>query len=116
MYFRLNGIEYTVGSCDISFDIIPHNQHLKMFIDIEAQTECNQIDFELRSVRLYHNNGFDIGGKSIRNLKGKRFEWKKASNWDGGTLYVLEHEDVTSGIIEVLDISAESIKIKWTGY
>ena len=115
MYFKLNGLEYTVESCSVSFDIIPYNQHLKMYIAISARTENNQIDSELQYVRLYHNSGFDIGGKTIRNLKGKRFEWKKASNWNGGTLYVLEHEDVTSGIIEILDITADAIKIKWTG-
>lgn len=115
MYFKLNGVDYTIESCSISFDIIPHNQHLKMYIDIDAKNEGDQIDYELQYVRLYHNNGFDIGGKTIRNLKGKRFEWEKASNWNGGTLYVLEHEDVTSGVIEILDITADTIKIKWTG-
>ena len=116
MYFKLNDVEYTIESCDVAFDIIPYNQHLKMYIDIEAKNESDQIDYELQYVRLYHNNGFDIGGKTTRNLKGKRFEWKKASNWNGGTLYILEHEDVTSGVIEILDITADTIKIKWTGF
>ena len=114
MYFKLNGVEYTVESCNVSFGIISWNQHLKMYISIDARTENDQID-ELRFVRLYHNSGFDLGGKTIRNLKGKRFEWKKASNWEGGTLYVLEHEDVTSGVIEILDVTADTIRIKWTG-
>ena len=115
MYFKLNGVDYTVESCSVSFDIIPYNQHLKMYISIDARTDSDQIDYELQYVRLYHNNGFDIGGKTVRNLKGKQFEWKNASNWNGGTLYVLEHEDVTSGVIEILDITADTIKIKWTG-
>lgn len=116
MYFKFNSVDYTVESCNISFDIIPYNQHLKMYIDIDARTDNNRVDYELQFVRLYHNNGFDIGGKTVRKLKGKRFEWKKASGWDGGTLYVLEHEDVTSGVIEILDITESTIKIKWTGY
>ena len=115
MYFKLNGISYTIESCSVSFDVIPYNQHLKMFIDINARTDHEQIDSELQFVRLSHNNGFDIGRKTIRSLKGKRFEWQQASNWSGGTLYVLEHEDVTSGAIEILDMTADTIKIKWTG-
>lgn len=115
MYFRLKGIEYDIRSCYVSFGIISDNQHLAMYIDIEAETESEEIDSELSYVRLYHNNGFDIGGKTIRNLKGKRFEWKKAATYDSGTLYVLEHEDVTSSVVEILDITKEKIKIRWTG-
>ncbi len=115
MYFRLKGVEYDIDSCYVAFDISPNNEHLIMYIDIEAQTENDDIDYDLQYVRLYHNNGFDIGAKTLRNLKGKRFEWKNASNWDGGTMYVLEHEDVTSGVIEILDVTADTIRIRWTG-
>ena len=118
MYFRLNNIEYQVESCSVRFDIIPHNQNLKMFIDIDAKTDNDSIDSELCEIHLYHNNGFEIGGKSLRNLTGKKFEWTKATNRMGeeaGTLYVLEHEEVTSGVIEILGINKETICIKWTG-
>ena len=30
-------------------------------------------------------------------------------------MYVLEHENVTSGIIDILDITKDMIKIKWSG-
>ena len=119
MYFRLKDIEYKIESCSVRFDLVPSNQNLKMYIDIDAKTDSDSIDYELNEIHLYHNNGFEIGGKSLRKLAGKKFEWDKKTNRLGeeaGTLYVLEHEDVTSGTIEILDIDKEKIHIKWSGY
>ena len=118
MYFRLKDVEYTVKTASVSFGLNPSNQNLKMYISIEAESDSKSIDFELSNVILYHNNGFDIGGKTLRNLNGKRFEWKNAENNFGeeaGSIYVLEHEEITSGVIEILDVTKDTIKIKWTG-
>lgn len=90
-----------------------------MFIDIYAKTECTDIDYELRYVRLYHNNGFRIGCQTLSSLKGKRFEWEKSRNAfdeEAGIMCVLEHENLTCGVIELLDVTQDAIKIKWTGY
>ncbi|MBO4701242.1 MAG: hypothetical protein J5625_01135 [Lachnospiraceae bacterium] len=119
MYFKLKDVEYQVISASVRLDIIPRNQELKMFIDIEAETDSKELDYELKNVHLYHNNGFQIGGKTLRNLKGKKYEWKKDTNRFGeeaGNLYVLEHEEVTSGVIEIIDVTKEKIAIKWTGF
>ena len=115
MYFKFNGFDYTVESCSVSFDLNASNQKLKMFLSVSARTESDRVPPELQYVKLYHNSGIETGAKTLRSLNGKRFEWKKACNWCGGTLYVLEHEDVTSGVIEILDINTDSIKIRWTG-
>lgn len=72
------------------------------------------MDYELRTIRLYHNNGFHIGVKEPNKLIGKSFEWNEAYNNKGeeaGTLYVLEHEDVTSGKIDILDVTQDLIKV-----
>jgi hypothetical protein len=119
MYFRLKNVEYNVESCSVQFGIVPDNQTLKMYIEIDAKTDSDIIDHELQEVKLYHNNGFEIGGKTLRNLKGKIFEWEKSVNQLGeeaGSLYVLEHENVTRGIIEILDLTKDKIWIKWTGF
>lgn len=118
MYFKLKDIPFEIADCSVSFDLSSSNQHLLMFIDICAATEDERIPFELREVRLYHNNGFDIGGKTLRNLKGKKFEWTTCTNRSGeeaGCFYVLEHEDVTAGVIEIRDLTKETVSLRWTG-
>lgn len=118
MYFKLNNIEYMIEACSVAFDIAAHNQKLKMFIDIHARNNSDDVEYELQYVRLYHNNGFEIGAKTLNRLKGKKFVWDKEYNKkdeEAGTMYVLEHENLTSGKIEILDVTKEIIKIKWTG-
>lgn len=118
MYFKLKDIDYNVERCSVSFDIEPSNQKLIMFIEIDAKSNDESIDHELRNVYLYHNNGFQIGGKTLNKLNGKAFVWDKNRNSIGeeaGTMCVLEHENLTSGTIEILDITKDTIKIKWSG-
>lgn len=118
MYFKLKDIDYNVEKCSISFDVNPSDQKLVMFIEIEAKNTDNSVDAELQEVYLYHNNGFQIGGKTLNKLKGKEFVWNSKHNSNGeeaGTLCVLEHENLTRGIIEIIDITKDTIKIKWTG-
>jgi len=118
MYFRLRNVDYEVTSCSVSFGVVPGSQNLRMRVEINAETDCDKIDEELRQVYLYHNNGFEIGGKTLRGLAGKRFTWGMAVNGRGeeaGTMYVLEHEEVTCGTIEILEVTKEAVKIRWTG-
>lgn len=54
----------------------------------------------------------------ISALKGKKFEWTETTNQedeDAGWFYVLEHEDVTRGTIEILEVDSDTITYKWTG-
>lgn len=118
MYFKLNNCEYNITSCSVSFDLVPENQTLRMFIDVDASTDNEDVEYELQNIRLYHNNGFCIGIKDVKKMKGKKFEWLKNVNKKGeeaGTMYVLGHEDISSGTIEILDVTEEMIKIRWVG-
>jgi len=118
MYIRLNNYEYKVTSASVGFDMAPDNKSLLMFIDISGEYEKDDLDCELKTIRLYHNNGFNTGVKEPKKLIGKRFEWTEPTNnknEEAGTFYVLEHEEVTSGVIEISDVTADSINIKWTG-
>lgn len=118
MYFKLKNIDYNVEKCSVSFDINPSDQKLIMFIEIEAKNTDGSVDYELRDVYLYHNNGFQIGGKTLSKLSGKVFAWDKKYNAyreEAGTMCVLEHENLTSGTIEILEVTKETIKLKWSG-
>ncbi len=112
--FFLKNVEYNVTESKVSFTDIGGN--LKMFINICA--ENNDVEYELSYARLYHEEGFLTGVSDYRDLKGKKYIWDSIENEYGelaGTLYVLEHEDITKGCIEILDCDDKSIIIKWSG-
>lgn len=69
-------------------------------------------------VRLYHNNGFLVPVSSFEQLKGRTIIWDQPSNARGeeaGFLYVQEHEEVTKGTIEPVDVDEDHIQIHWYG-
>lgn len=116
--FRLKDYEYEVTSCSVAFDLDPDDQTLCMFIDIDANAVSEDMEYELRSIRLYHNNGFRTGVKNVKYLKGRTFKWTEEFNSrdeEAGTMYVVEHENISSGTIEIVDVTKESISIKWNG-
>lgn len=89
-----------------------------MSIHIDAKYDGDDIPEELSEVALYHESGFRLGQDTLEGLAGRRFVWESEKNADGeesGNLCAAEHEDITSGVIEILDISAETVKIRWTG-
>ena len=68
--------------------------------------------------RLYHNNGFKLNVHSWKMLEGIKKVWESEYNEAGeeaGTLYVLEHEAVTSGTIEFLKRKDDTFTIRWSG-
>lgn len=78
----------------------------------------DQVEQELSEIHLYHNNGFQTGVKRIKELVGKKYVWEEAYNDQGeeaGFLCVLEHENVTQGIIEIMDVGRNEITLKWKG-
>ena len=114
---------------DIVYDIIDEAQlygiiedgRLVLGFDIEAQTENENIDHELRYIRFYNEYGFDTYVSEYKELKGKKYIWDAADAEDmddeemAGTLYVLDHEDVAYACLEVLDVGDDTIKIKFSG-
>lgn len=116
-FFRLRNTMYDVdyGRVSISGGC---GETLSMFPEVEAHTEDERLDYPMRELHLYHNNGFDTGVMYPYELKGKKFVWTSKDNDRGeeaGFLYVQEHEDVTSGVIEIADINIATIRIRWTG-
>lgn len=110
----LNNIKYNVKEAKVSFTDIGGN--FKMFIDISA--DSNDVEYELSYIRLYNEEGFLTGVNNYDDLKGKKYVWDSIENESGefaGSLYVLEHEDITKGTIEILDCNSSLIKIKWSG-
>lgn len=116
MYFRLKNIEYEISSCWVSLNYEDTGIH--MYIEVNAETRNQEVDFELRNVILYHNNGFDTNVKKPKQLENKKFVWDNPNNEkneEAGYFYVLEHEDVTKGTIEILKVDKNNVTIRWSG-
>lgn len=115
-YFKLNNIKYNIDNTKIYID--NEENGIRLSIEVKASTENTDIDFELKHIYLYHNNGFQTGVSKIKDLKGKTYNWSSYINEndeEAGTLYVLEHEDVTKATIEIIDVSEDQMIIKWEG-
>ena len=118
MYFKLRDHIYEVTSSVVRLLCDPWEDTFGMDIDIYAESKDEALDPEMRELRLYHNNGFETGESHYLALKGKKYIWTSKFNELGeeaGFLYVQEHEFVTSGMIEILDVNIETIRMRWTG-
>lgn len=113
-YFILNGVKYEiVGS---SIGLYETDEGIQLLPEVTAKSD--QVDGALSKLHLYHHNGFQTGVKKKAELAGKKYVWQEAYNAQGedaGFLYVLEHENVTEGTIEILGVDREDIILKWTG-
>lgn len=118
MNFKLRNHIYEVTSAVVRLLGDPWEDTYTMDLDIYAKSKDEALDPEMRELNLYHNNGFETGETHYLALKGKKYVWTSAFNELGeeaGFLYVQEHEDVTSGVIEILDVNIETIRMRWTG-
>lgn len=114
--FVLRDIVYDIT--DVSLFAEKEDLELVLFPEVYAVTEYDNVEYEMRKVRLYHNNGFHTNVSAFADLKGKEFVWNSAHNEHGeeaGFLCVQEHESVTKGTIEILDCQNNFITIKWSG-
>lgn len=113
-YLILNDVSYKIVSSGIG--VYETNEGIQLFPEVTAKND--QVEQELSEIHLYHNNGFQTGVKRIKELAGKKYVWEEAYNDQGeeaGFLCVLEHENVTQGIIEIMDVGRNEITLKWKG-
>ncbi len=111
-YFKLRDMNYEIDGAII--DIASENDELLLLPEVNATNDNGALGY----VSLYHNEGFSTNIKELSELLGKKYVWDSENNEkgeDAGTLYVLEHENVTKGVIEILEVTDEFITIKWTG-
>ena len=64
MYFKLNNIDYDISNCSVR--LYNEISGIRMYIEVNAETKNQEIDFELRNVSLYHNNGFNTNVRDIK--------------------------------------------------
>lgn len=113
---QLNGHDYEIKSANVKFYKSGKSSTLNMMADVFGVYRGTELDSELEELHFYHIDGFNTGATEPKELVGRKFEWDKPSNnEDIGTLCVVEHEDVTSCILEIVEVSQDIVKFKWTG-
>ncbi len=114
--FQLRDIIYPVTST--SLWAYYQDQNIILFPSVDAKTTDPQVEYEMRCVSLYHNNGFNTHCSTFAALKGKKFVWTSDTNIDeeeAGYFCVQEHECVQNGTIEILDVTSTTMTIHWSG-
>ncbi len=113
---QLNGYDYEITSANVKFYKSGNSSTLNMIVDVFGVYCGKELDSELEELHFYHIDGFKTSVMKPEELVGRKFEWNKPPKDDDiGTLCVVEHEDVTSCVLEVVEVSHDIIKLKWTG-
>lgn len=114
--FTLADIVYDVTYTDLCYHF--ENGNIILYPEVDAETEDEDVEYDMSCVHLYHNNGFCTNVSNLESLKGKKFVWESTYNEndeEAGCLCVQEHELLSSGTIEILDIQNNHITIRWSG-
>lgn len=114
--FVLKDITYKVTGASLAAHF--QDMELVLFPEVTAEAENDHVEYDMRSVRLYHNNGFNTHVSGFGELCGRKFIWKSECNEEeeeAGTLCVQEHEAVRMGTIEILKVEDGQITIYWSG-
>ena len=112
--FILKDITYRV----IQASLGAYYQDMELVLFPEVEAEDDHVEYDMRHVRLYHNNGFNTHISNFSELCGRKFIWESecnAAEEEAGTLCVQEHEAVREGTIEILKVENGQITIKWSG-
>lgn len=76
--FVLSDIVYDITCASISVENV--DMEIILYPDVEAKTANENVEYDMRSVHLYHNNGFNIHVSTFDKLKGKKFVWDSEYN------------------------------------
>lgn len=114
--FVLKDIVYDITNASLGASY--QDMELVLFPEVCAETENEKVEYDMREVRLYHNNGFCSHCPTFQELKGRKFIWTgeyNAQEEEAGTLCVQEHEPVRKGTIEILEAEKDRLTMKWSG-
>lgn len=118
-YLKFNGYNYEISGAEVGY-YLNEKGFIMLCPDISASFANldDQLDFEICDVRLYHDAGFTTSVAEFFRMNGMKFNWRTEINYrkeEAGFCYVVEHENVTSGCIEILTIAGEQITFNWVG-
>ncbi|MBR4628613.1 MAG: hypothetical protein IKO47_13140 [Ruminococcus sp.] len=114
-FFKLAGYDYNEPRGSISIE--RENDGIRLFTEVYASIDNDDIDFECQEVSLEQVEGIFIKAKSIHELAGKRFVWETPENEYGyaGVLNVVEYEQINKAEFVIESISDGIITVYWRG-
>ena len=106
---------------DLTFDVESANISIKqrandytLFIELKAIGK--NVEGEAWYPYLYVNNGIPLNETDINSLVGKTFEYDyELDNSQIWIMYVLGHENIKKGRIEILSQKDNVLSVKWSG-
>lgn len=117
---EFNEYNYTISSAKLEIKIIDGEIWLSPEIEASYENKNEELDSAVCDLNFYFNGKFNTHLTDISELKGARFicdtEMQPDSDYsDGAFLYVVEHEEVTEGVLEIIDIDDTNITFRWYG-
>lgn len=106
---------------DLTFDVESANISIKQrandyILFIELKTISRKVEGEMWHPYLYINNGIPLNEDDINNLARKTFEYDyELDNSQTWIMYVLGHENIKKGRIEILSQKDNVLSVKWSG-
>ncbi|MBR6421083.1 MAG: hypothetical protein IKS42_12175 [Oscillospiraceae bacterium] len=114
-FFKLAGYDYNEPRGEIT---IEHEDNgIRLFVDVFASTDNDDIDFECQAASLEQVDGIFIKAQSIQELVGRRFVWDTPENENGyaGVLNVVEYEQISKAEFMIESIIDGIATVYWRG-
>ncbi len=83
----------------------------------EYENPDDELDDEICGVYLYFNGYFNTKIKDMKKLEGCKFKCDSdmPDGSDIALIYVVEHEEIHNGTLEIIEVTDTTIKFNWCG-
>lgn len=110
------GNKIDASSFSWHLDVVMSDGRLEDRTETEGGTGIST--YKIVAPYLYHNNGFSLPVRSWKDIEGLTRTWDAGNieeTEEAGTLYVFDHEAVTSGSIQILNRTDHGFFMRWSG-
>lgn len=114
-FFKLAGYDYDEPGGGISIEF--ENGGIRLFVNVYASTDNDDIDDECQGPSLEQVEGIFIKAQSLQELVGRRLLWDTPENEYGyaGVLNVVEYEQITKAEFVIESIIDGIMTVYWKG-
>ncbi len=114
-FFRLAGYDYDEPRGELTIE--HEDGGIRLFVNVYASTENDDIDFECQEASLEQVEGIFFRVQSIRELVGRKIVWETPENEYGyaGVLNVVEYEEISKAEFVIEEIRDGMMTVCWKG-
>ncbi len=114
---KFRNYDYKIIEARMEIDIRDEEIWLCPSFTAEYENENDELDFEICSIYAYFNGDFNTKKKNLQDLVGCKFQCDSDMPDDGdiALFYVVEHEDIHNGVLEILEVTDTIVKFNWQG-